>query len=173
MWPHSSQNQNWAKAATSREAKGCWPSAWFHNMQVKSSLGRHHVVLQCDVSEGSLEPRGSHGEQSTPQPPDQPPIGSSPADSSATAPAADPGSELPAAAVGRGMPDGACTPYDSAWNVRWRSVQRGLGRYNCADSLDRTNAATYFAAVQVSCQGNGWLAGSMCVARAAVLCQSP
>ena len=47
------------------------------------------------------------------------------------------------------MPDGTSTPYDGAWSVRWRSVQRGLGRYNCADSLDRTNAATYFAAVQV------------------------
>ena len=28
-------------------------------------------------------------------------------------------------------------------------MQQGLARYNCADSLDRTNAATYFAAVQV------------------------
>ena len=114
------------------------------------------MLLQCDVSEGTLEPRGSHSEQSMAQPLDQPRIGSSPAESAATAPAADPGPEPPAAAAGRGMPDGACTPYDSAWNVRWRAAQRGLGRYNCADSLDRTNAATYFAAVQVSCREHGW-----------------
>ena len=33
--------------------------------------------------------------------------------------------------------------------VTWRSRQKGVVRYNCADSLDRTNAASYFAAVQV------------------------
>ena len=33
--------------------------------------------------------------------------------------------------------------------VTWRSKQKGVVRYNCADSLDRTNAASYFAAVQV------------------------
>lgn len=31
----------------------------------------------------------------------------------------------------------------------WRQRQEGLLRYNCADSLDRTNAASYFIAVQV------------------------
>lgn len=41
------------------------------------------------------------------------------------------------------------TPYDSRWQTRWRSRQAGVLRYNCADSLDRTNAASYFAAVQV------------------------
>ena len=33
--------------------------------------------------------------------------------------------------------------------VTWRGRQKGVVRYNCADSLDRTNAASYFAAVQV------------------------
>lgn len=32
--------------------------------------------------------------------------------------------------------------------MRWLSQQRGVVRYNCADSLDRTNAASYFGAVQ-------------------------
>ena len=64
------------------------------------------------------------------------------------------------------MPEGTSTPYDGAWSVRWRSVQRGLGRYNCADSLDRTNAATYFAAVQVGLCRNGMHLGG----QAAILC---
>ena len=34
--------------------------------------------------------------------------------------------------------------------MRWQSQQHALERYNCADSLDRTNAASYFGAVQVS-----------------------
>lgn len=34
--------------------------------------------------------------------------------------------------------------------MRWQSQQHGLERYNCADSLDRTNAASYFGAVQVT-----------------------
>ena len=37
----------------------------------------------------------------------------------------------------------------AAAQVTWRSRQKGVVRYNCADSLDRTNAASYFAAVQV------------------------
>ena len=37
----------------------------------------------------------------------------------------------------------------AATQVTWRSRQKGVVRYNCADSLDRTNAASYFAAVQV------------------------
>lgn len=32
--------------------------------------------------------------------------------------------------------------------MRWLSQQQGVVRYNCADSLDRTNAASYFGAVQ-------------------------
>ena len=34
----------------------------------------------------------------------------------------------------------------------WQQRQAGLLRYNCADSLDRTNAASYFIAVQVRCR---------------------
>jgi len=32
--------------------------------------------------------------------------------------------------------------------VHWRQQQQGMLRFNCADSLDRTNAASYFVAVQ-------------------------
>ncbi|KAL3148494.1 hypothetical protein ABBQ38_013936 [Trebouxia sp. C0009 RCD-2024] len=42
-----------------------------------------------------------------------------------------------------------CTKWDDRWHMRWQSQQHGLERYNCADSLDRTNAASYFGAVQV------------------------
>lgn len=42
-----------------------------------------------------------------------------------------------------------CTAWDAKWRMRWHSQQHGLERYNCADSLDRTNAASYFGAVQV------------------------
>lgn len=43
------------------------------------------------------------------------------------------------------------TPYDNSWQANLQHSQQGVLRYNCADSLDRTNAASYFAAVQVSC----------------------
>lgn len=35
------------------------------------------------------------------------------------------------------------------WQVRWFKQQRGITRYNCADSLDRTNVGSFFGAVQV------------------------
>jgi len=35
------------------------------------------------------------------------------------------------------------------WQVRWFRQQRGIVRYNCADSLDRTNVGSFFGAVQV------------------------
>lgn len=35
------------------------------------------------------------------------------------------------------------------WHVTHTCEQQGIVRYNCADSLDRTNAASYFGAVQV------------------------
>lgn len=47
--------------------------------------------------------------------------------------------------------DPKVAPYDTRWQVRWQRRQQGVLRYNCADSLDRTNAASYFAAVQVGC----------------------
>jgi hypothetical protein len=43
--------------------------------------------------------------------------------------------------------------YSSAgqgWVARWFKQQRGVTRYNCADSLDRTNVGSFFGAVQVS-----------------------
>jgi hypothetical protein len=39
----------------------------------------------------------------------------------------------------------ASTPWGPAWRMAWTSRQRGVLRFNCADSLDRTNAATCFA----------------------------
>eukprot|EP00798_Chlamydomonas_sp_ICE-L_P004470 gene4470-14628_t len=35
------------------------------------------------------------------------------------------------------------------WQARWFRQQRGLIRYNCADSLDRTNVSSFFGAIQV------------------------
>lgn len=35
------------------------------------------------------------------------------------------------------------------WRVHWLKQQRGVTRYNCADSLDRTNVGSFFGAVQV------------------------
>ena len=39
--------------------------------------------------------------------------------------------------------------------MHWQSQQRGVLRFNCADSLDRTNAASYFVAVQVGMGSQG------------------
>ena len=46
--------------------------------------------------------------------------------------------------------DAGVTPWPPRFQMRWTSRQTSLLRFNCADSLDRTNAASYFAAVQVS-----------------------
>eukprot|EP00198_Chlamydomonas_reinhardtii_P010960 XP_001700297.1 predicted protein [Chlamydomonas reinhardtii] len=35
------------------------------------------------------------------------------------------------------------------WRAHWLRQQRGVTRYNCADSLDRTNVGSFFGAVQV------------------------
>ncbi|KXZ46422.1 hypothetical protein GPECTOR_43g858 [Gonium pectorale] len=35
------------------------------------------------------------------------------------------------------------------WRAHWMKQQRGVTRYNCADSLDRTNVGSFFGAVQV------------------------
>lgn len=35
------------------------------------------------------------------------------------------------------------------WKARWFRQQRGVARYNCADSLDRTNVGSFFGAIQV------------------------
>ncbi|KAK9855470.1 hypothetical protein WJX84_007789, partial [Apatococcus fuscideae] len=41
------------------------------------------------------------------------------------------------------------TEWAGPWEMRWQTQQQGVLRFNCADSLDRTNAASYFAAIQV------------------------
>mmetsp|Transcript_40321 Transcript_40321/g.114154 ORF Transcript_40321/g.114154 Transcript_40321/m.114154 type:complete len:819 (+) Transcript_40321:201-2657(+) len=43
---------------------------------------------------------------------------------------------------------GLVTTWPGSWQMRWQREQRGLFRFNCADSLDRTNVASYFAATQ-------------------------
>ncbi len=35
------------------------------------------------------------------------------------------------------------------WHAHWMRQQRGIARYNCADSLDRTNVGSFFGALQV------------------------
>ncbi len=43
-----------------------------------------------------------------------------------------------------------CTSYAGmGWRARWFRQQRGITRYNCADSLDRTNVGSFFGAIQV------------------------
>ncbi len=45
------------------------------------------------------------------------------------------------------------TGWGEQWQMRWIQRQRGLLRYNCADSLDRTSAATCFAMLPVLQEG--------------------
>ena len=52
-------------------------------------------------------------------------------------------------AAAAGLEDPCVTPWPLQHKMRWSSRQTSLLRFNCADSLDRTNAASYFAAVQV------------------------
>jgi WW domain len=65
-----------------------------------------------------------------------------------------------------GRSAGASGPEDTPWaggaTVHWRQQQQGMLRFNCADSLDRTNAASYFVAVQASLHSDH-LAGLMAV----------
>ena len=53
-----------------------------------------------------------------------------------------------AASVGNGAAAAAAaaptTPWGSGWRMQWQSQQKGVLRINCADSLDRTNAASCF-----------------------------
>uniref|UniRef100_A0A383VGT2 WW domain-containing protein n=1 Tax=Tetradesmus obliquus TaxID=3088 RepID=A0A383VGT2_TETOB len=67
--------------------------------------------------------------------------------SSAAAAASNGAAAAAAAAVAAGQQG-----YSSAgrgWVARWFKQQRGVTRYNCADSLDRTNVGSFFGAVQV------------------------
>ena len=40
------------------------------------------------------------------------------------------------------------TTWPGGWVVQWSQEQTGVIRFNCADSLDRTNVASYFAATE-------------------------
>lgn len=43
---------------------------------------------------------------------------------------------------------GSTSPWPDGWAVHWLRQQYGILRFNCADSLDRTNVASYFAATE-------------------------
>jgi hypothetical protein len=58
-----------------------------------------------------------------------------------------PPSSAPRTPLPRYLP--GVTPAGEGWAVVWHGQQRGLCRYNCADSLDRTNVGSFFGAVQV------------------------
>ena len=45
------------------------------------------------------------------------------------------------------------TPWPPCWIMKWHTHQHGVLRFNCADSLDRTNAATCFAMLPVLQEG--------------------
>ncbi|KAF5842707.1 SacI homology domain-containing protein [Dunaliella salina] len=55
----------------------------------------------------------------------------------------------PPSASGWGVQGPCLSGCGLGWQVRWLLQQRGLARYNCADSLDRTNVGSFFGAVQV------------------------
>lgn len=45
------------------------------------------------------------------------------------------------------------TPWGRNWQMKWLQRQKGILRFNCADSLDRTNAASCFAFLPVLHEG--------------------
>jgi len=45
------------------------------------------------------------------------------------------------------------TQWGDHWRMHWKQRQRGILRFNCADSLDRTNAASCFAMLPVLQEG--------------------
>ncbi|PSC67116.1 putative phosphoinositide phosphatase SAC9 isoform X1, partial [Micractinium conductrix] len=47
------------------------------------------------------------------------------------------------------QPSAPATAWPPCWRMRWQAQQSGVLRFNCADSLDRTNAATCFAMLPV------------------------
>lgn len=55
----------------------------------------------------------------------------------------------PPRAVGWGLQGPCLSGAGLGWQTKWLQQQRGLARYNCADSLDRTNVGSFFGAVQV------------------------
>lgn len=55
------------------------------------------------------------------------------------------------------------TPWAGGWVAEWEARQAGVLRYNCADSLDRTNAATCFATLPVLQDALRTLGVDLCV----------
>jgi hypothetical protein len=53
------------------------------------------------------------------------------------------------AAIGSGILGARVSAAGLGWRAHWMRQQRGAARYNCADSLDRTNVGSFFGAVQV------------------------
>eukprot|EP00983_Pelagomonas_calceolata_P036333 1133533-Pelagomonas_calceolata.AAC.9 len=72
----------------------------------------------------------------------------------------------PPSASGWGVQGPCLSGCGIGWQVKWLQQQRGLARYNCADSLDRTNVGSFFGAVQVrqckDCMRQTWNAGHSC-----------
>ena len=96
----------------------------------------HVHLLQTGFAYGWMEATTDRQEGST----SASQQGSQPADgqrSSSTGGSSSSGSGTPA------------TLWPPSWRMRWSGQQSGLLRFNCADSLDRTNAATCFAMLPV------------------------
>ena len=116
------------------------------------------LLLQCGLAHGSMEP--AHDELAERLGSGQSAGASGGAASAAGVPAGgrqqQGGQVAAAAAAAAAAGEGAVTPWAPRWRMRWRAQQRGVVRFNCADSLDRTNAATCFAMLPVG-QGRGLL----------------
>lgn len=100
-----------------------WPSHPFH--------------LQTGFAWGWMEPAHPQAEEPSSN-------GSSSTATAAAAAVATAGDGGPAAASAA-----PATAWLPSWRMRWGGQQAGLLRFNCADSLDRTNAATCFAMLPV------------------------
>lgn len=82
------------------------------------------LPLQCGLASGTMEPAAEGGQWA--------------------------GEQQSAGGSGAGSAgEGPFTPWPPRWRMRWHRQQRGIVRFNCADSLDRTNAATCFAMLPV------------------------
>lgn len=62
--------------------------------------------------------------------------------------------------VWQGIVDKQQSVAGTGWRVFWMKQQRGVTRYNCADSLDRTNVGSFFGAIQVGGLA-GWVPGAL------------
>lgn len=109
-------------------------------------------VKQTGFAAGWMEPEAKRLPQGRTSPhPSSPNHPSSPSAAAAAAAAAGGSSSFPvaAAAAAAAAADAVAavpaTSWPPGWRMRWTAQQSGLLRFNCADSLDRTNAATCFA----------------------------